>query len=199
MFYVWCDTTVSGGSLILQQTGGTGWIYTFACGTGQSSGGDPGSTSSLFTQLITNANQYDIVYSNSNALADTMQGGFVVSSTATETQTEVPTTASLYVVNVFQIAAGQSVHVWYETGIAIGCTTGTLLCFIGILEVSGGRSCKLDLSGGAFMSSGTPDPTTEVCTMGPVIAGGQQNFRVDVSNGDTAPHQISGFFLISIY
>src|SRR2546426_18949 len=46
IYYVWCDTTVSGGSLILQQTGGTGWVYTFACSTGQSSGGDPGSLSS---------------------------------------------------------------------------------------------------------------------------------------------------------
>ena len=199
VFYVWCDTTVSGGSLILQQTGGTGWSYTFACGTGQSSAGDPGSTSSLFSQNIAGANQYDIVYSNTNALADTMQGGFVISSTGTEVQTEVPTTGGLYVVNTFQIAAGQSVHVWYETGLAVGCSSGTLVCYIGVLEVSGGRSCKLDLSGGLFTASGTPDATVEVCTMGPVIGGGQQNFRVDVSNGDTAPHQISGFFLISIY
>src|SRR6266705_2097585 len=52
IYYVWCDTTVSGGNLILQQTGGTGWIYTFACGTGQSSSGDPGSTVILFYQTL---------------------------------------------------------------------------------------------------------------------------------------------------
>ncbi len=199
VFYVWCDTTVSGGSLILQQTGGTGWTYTFACGTGQSSGGDPGSIATLFAQNIANANQYDIVYSNTNALADTMQGGFVISSTATEVQTQVPASASIYIMNTFQIATGQSVHVWYETGNAVGCASGTLVCWIGVVEVSGGRLCKLDLSGGVFMSSGTPDGSVEVCTMGPVAAGGQQNFRVDVANTDTGAHQISGFFLISIY
>src|SRR5437667_6232985 len=191
VFYVWCDTTVSGGSLILQQTGGTGWSYTFACGTGQSSAGDPGSTTSLFSQNIANANQYDIVYSNTNALADTIQGGFVVSSTFTETQAQVPG-GSVYILTLFQVQLGQTVHVWYETGGATSCTAGTLVCYIGIIEVSGGRNCKLDLSGGSTTSSGTPDSATEVCTMTPSISGLQLSFRVVVVNSDTTARQING-------
>ena len=129
VFYVWCDTTVSGGSVILQQTGGTGWSYTFACGTGQSSAGDPGAISGLFSQNLLNVNNYDIVYSNSNAVADTMQAGFVVSSTVTETQAQIPGGA-LYILSLFQIQLGQTVHVWYETGSAPSCTAGTLVCYI---------------------------------------------------------------------
>jgi len=198
VFYVWCDTTVSGGSVILQQTGATGWSYTFACGTGQSSAGDPGAISGLFSQNLLNVNNYDIVYSNSNAVADTMQAGFVVSSTVTETQAQIPGGA-LYILSLFQIQLGQTVHVWYETGSAPSCTAGTLVCYIGILEVLGGRSCKLDLSGGSTTSSGTPDSTTEVCTMTPASSGLQLNFRVVVVNTDTTVRQISGLFLISIY
>ena len=198
VYYVWCDTTVSGGNLILQQTGGAGWIYTFACGTGQSSSGDPGSQATLFNQALGATNQYDIVEANTNALADTMQGGFVVSTTNTSTQPQIPS-GGVYVANTFQIQAGQKVHVWYEAGNAGSCAAGTLVCWLGILQVSGGLNCKLDLSGGSFMSSGMPDGTVEVCTISPVTTGNGLNFRVDVFNGDTLPRAISGLFLVSIY
>src|SRR5437899_8627416 len=61
VYYVWCDTTVTGGNLILQQTGGAGWKYTFACGNGQSSSGNPGFSSALFSQALGANNNYDIV------------------------------------------------------------------------------------------------------------------------------------------
>jgi len=200
VYYVWCDTTVGGGNLILQQTVGAGWIYTFACNAagGFASSGDPGSQSTLFNQALGATNQYDIVEANTNALADTMQGGFVVSTTNTSTQPQIPS-GGVYVVMVFQIQAGQKVHVWYEAGNAGSCAAGTLVCWLGILQVTGGLSCKLDLSGGAFMSSGTPDGTVEVCTISPTGTGNQLNFRVDVFNGDTLPRAISGLFLISIF
>src|SRR2546426_4175491 len=130
IYYVWCDTTVSGGNLILQQTGGAGWKYTFACGTGQSSSGNPGLSATLFSQVLGANNNYDIVEQNTNIVGDTMQGGFVVSTTNAFSSSQL-SSASTFTQNILQITVGQSIHVYYETGFAASCASGTLVCYIG--------------------------------------------------------------------
>src|SRR5438445_12057031 len=195
VWYVWCDTTVSGGKLVLQQTGGgAGWAYSFSCGTGQSSNGNPGSTSVLFTQALAGNNNYDIIEQNTNSLADTMHGGFVVSTTNTNQQNILP--GSVAIQTIFQIKTGQTLHVWFESGSAAGCGAGSLICYIGINPVVSGSNCRLDLSGGSFTTMGSPDSTVDVCTIA-----GNTSFAWEsvASNTDTTPHLISGLFVVSIY
>jgi len=196
VYYVWCDTTVSGGNIILQQTGGAGWTYTFACGTGQSSSGNPGTGNVLFTQSLGANNNYDIVFQNTNTLADTMQGGFVVSTTNTNTQNALPGLAGSAFQTVFKIPTGKTLYVWLETGLGAGCAAGVLVCYIGINPLVSGGNCRLDLSGGSFATSGDAEASTAVCTIT-----GNSSFAWEsvMFNGDTAPHPITGLFLVSIY
>ena len=197
VYYVWCDTTVTGGNLILQQTGGAGWKYTFACGNGQSSSGNPGFSSALFSQALGANNNYDIVEQNTNIVGDTMQGGFVVSTTNAFSSSQL-SSASTFTQNILQITVGQSIHVYYETGFAASCASGTLVCYIGFNPTVLGSSCKLDLSGGTIFQSGDPEALTAICTITATDTI-HNAYSAVLFNGDTVPRSIGGLFVISIF
>jgi len=201
VYYAWCSDSASGGQLYFEETGGAGWLYNLVCpfgSGGTTSSGDPGSSSPIFTATITTTNtQYQIIEQNTNGTTtNTVQGGFVVSATKKDTQPVIPGLSSASFTNIFQIPTGQTLYVWFESGNAAGCASGTLVCYIGINPVVSGGNCRLDVSGGSFMTSGSVDSVSSICTIS-----GNSAFAWEavLFNGDTVPHFISGIFVVSIF